>query len=80
MSKAELLEEISKLPPEERGEIWDALWTLEERHLLGSSGPSDYEKAVLDREMEDFEKNPWVGASWEEVEARLCRHLSPTQT
>jgi len=73
MSKAEFLEEISKLTPEERDEIWDVLWTLEERHLLGSSAPSDYEKAVLDREMEDFEKNPWVGAPWEEVEARLRR-------
>jgi putative addiction module component (TIGR02574 family) len=73
MSKAELLEEISKLTPEERGEIWDALWTLEERQMLGSSAPSDHEKEVLDREMEDYEKNPWVGASWEEVEARLRR-------
>jgi len=73
MSKAELLEEISKLSPEERSEIWDALWTLEESHLLGSISPSDYEKAVLDREMEDYEKNLWVGATWEEVEARLRR-------
>jgi len=73
MSKSELLKEISKLTPEERDEIWGALWTLEERHLLGSSAPSDHEKAVLDREMEDFEKNPWTGAPWEEVEARLRR-------
>jgi len=71
MSKAELLEEISKLTPEERGEIWDALWTLEERHLLGSSGPSDYEKAVLDREMEDYQREPQAGTPWPEVEARL---------
>ena len=71
MSKAELLEEISKLTPEERGEIWDALWTVEERLLLGSNAPSDHEKAVLDREMEDFEKNPRGGASWEEVAVRL---------
>ena len=73
MSKTELLEEISKLTPEERSEIWDALWTLEERHLLGSNGPSDDERAVLDREMEEHEKNPWGGAPWEEVEARLRR-------
>ena len=73
MSKAELLEEISKLTPEERGEIWDALWTLEEHRLLGSSAPSDHEKEVLDRELENYEKNPWGGASWEEVEARLRR-------
>jgi putative addiction module component (TIGR02574 family) len=71
MSNAELLQEISKLTPEERGEIWDAFWTLEERQLLGISTPTQEEKAVLDREMEDFEKNPWVGASWAEVEARL---------
>jgi putative addiction module component (TIGR02574 family) len=73
MSKSELLEEISKLMPEERSEIWDALWTLEERQLLGVSAPTTEEKAFLDREMEDYEKNPWVGAPWEEVEARLRR-------
>jgi putative addiction module component (TIGR02574 family) len=73
MSKAELVEELSKLTPEERSEIWDVLWTLEERQLLGSCAPSDHEKAVLDREMEDYEKNPWAGAPWEEVEVRLRR-------
>ena len=68
MSKAELLKEISKLTPTERGEIWDALWTLQEQDLLE---PSDDEKAVLDRELEDFKRNPWTGSSWEEVKARL---------
>jgi putative addiction module component (TIGR02574 family) len=73
MSKVELLEEISKLTPDERDEIWNALWTLEERHMLGANAPSDEEKAMLDREMEDFEKNPWAGTPWDKVEARLRR-------
>ncbi len=73
MSKAELIEEISKLAPGELAEIWDVLWTLEERHMLGSHAPSDHERAILDKELEDFEKNPWQGSSWEEVKARLSR-------
>jgi putative addiction module component (TIGR02574 family) len=71
MSKAELLEEFTKLTPAERSELWDALWTLEERQLLGISTPTAEEKAVLDREMEDYQKDPQAGTPWPEVEARL---------
>ncbi len=71
MSKAELLEEFSKLSPAERSELWDALWTLEERQLLGTGTPTEDEKAVLDRELEDHQREPHAGAPWTEVEARL---------
>jgi len=71
MSKAELLEEFTKLTPAERSELWDALWTLEERQLLGVSAPTAEEKAALDREMEDYQNEPRAGAPWTEVEARL---------
>jgi len=71
MSKAELLEEFTKLTSAERSELWDALWTLEERQLLGISTPTAEEKAVLDREMEDYQKDPHAGTPWPEVEARL---------
>jgi putative addiction module component (TIGR02574 family) len=71
MSKAEILEEFAKLTPAERSELWDALWTLEERDLLGVGTPTAEEKGVLDQEMEDYKKNPQAGSSWSEVEARL---------
>lgn len=71
MSKAELLEEFTKLTPAERSELWDALWTLEERQLLGINTPTAEEKAVLDIEMEDYRKESKAGTPWPEVEARL---------
>jgi putative addiction module component (TIGR02574 family) len=39
--------------------------------LLNGSEPSTEEKALLDRELEEYRKNPEAGFSWEEVEARL---------
>jgi len=71
MSKAELLEEFAKLTPTERSEVWDALWILEERDLLGESAPTAEEKSVLDQEMNDYQTNPQSGSSWSDVEARL---------
>lgn len=71
MSKAELLKEFTKLTPAERNELWDALWALEERYLLGSSGPSTEEKAILDQELEEYRKTPGAVAPWSEVEQRL---------
>ena len=71
MSKAELLEEFAKLTPVERGELWDALWTIEERDFLGMTAPTMEEQKILDQEMDDYQKNPHAGSSWAEVEARL---------
>ncbi|MCE0498145.1 MAG: hypothetical protein LV481_09395 [Methylacidiphilales bacterium] len=71
MSKAEILEEFAKLTPAERNELWDALWTLEERDLLGGSTPTTEEKNVLDQEMDDYQKNPNAGSPWAEVETSL---------
>jgi putative addiction module component (TIGR02574 family) len=71
MSKTEILEEFAKLTPEERIELWDALWTLEERDLLSADTPATEEKEMLDREMDDYQKNPHAGSSWAEVETKL---------
>jgi putative addiction module component (TIGR02574 family) len=35
------------------------------------SEPTTEEKALLDREPEEYERNPNAGSSWKEVEARL---------
>jgi phage shock protein A len=72
MSKAEILEQLPKLNPVELQEIRDRIWQLEEEELLsGHVQPSDAEKALLDKEFEDFARDPAAGSSWEEVKSRL---------
>jgi putative addiction module component (TIGR02574 family) len=74
MSKAEILKQLPKLNPVELQEIRDRIWQLEEDELLsGRVQPSDAEKALLDREFEDFARDPTAGSSWEEVKSRLKR-------
>jgi len=71
MSKADILRELPALQPEDRREIFERLCDLEERDLLAGRLPAAEEKAILDRELEDYRQHPNAGASWEEVEARL---------
>ena len=71
MSKAEILNELSKLRPEERRQIFDRLWELEERDLLEGAGPTPAEKALLDSELKAYEAIPGAGAPWEAVEEKL---------
>jgi putative addiction module component (TIGR02574 family) len=71
MSKAEIIGELPKLNSNERREILDRICELEERDLLNGVGPTSEEKALLDRELEDYRRNPEDGSPWEEVEARL---------
>jgi putative addiction module component (TIGR02574 family) len=73
MSKAEILQELPRLGPGERREIFERICELEERELLSGAGPTPEEKELLDREWEEYQKNPDAGSSWEEVEARLLR-------
>ena len=72
MSKSDILAELPKLTPEDRGEILDHLWRLEEEAAI-RRGPTEAEKALLDKELADFLANPGAGAPWSETEARL-RH------
>jgi putative addiction module component (TIGR02574 family) len=66
MSKAEILAELRRLSPEDRGEILEQLWRLEE-----AAGPTENEKTLLNEAQAAFEANPNAGAPWAEVEARL---------
>ncbi len=70
MSKADILAELPKLTADDRGEILDRLWTLEERDAV-QRGPSAEEKSLLDAELADYETSPNAGSSWAEVQARL---------
>lgn len=66
MSKTEILAERPKLSPQERGEILEHLWRLDE-----AAGPSEREKAILNEAQATYDADPTAGASWPEVEARL---------
>jgi putative addiction module component (TIGR02574 family) len=76
MSKNEILAELPKLTVKERLEIRQKLNELEgiSEHLPPSD-LTDEEKAILDKELADFEENPNAGASWEEVKSSIQRRL-----
>ena len=71
MSKADILAELSNLERGDRQEILERIWDLEERDLLQGSELSPEEKKLLDRELEEYQRNPNAGSSWEAVEGRL---------
>ena len=66
----EILAELPKLELADRREIFDRICEMEERDLL-TGGATDEEKSLLDRELEEYRRNPEAGSSWNEVEARL---------
>ncbi|MEJ1972633.1 MAG: hypothetical protein WDM96_09285 [Lacunisphaera sp.] len=68
MSKVEILAGLTKLSPQDRREILEKLWQMEE-----AAGPTLREKALLDEAQADYDANPQAGAPWSEVEARLRR-------
>jgi putative addiction module component (TIGR02574 family) len=76
MSKADIIQELPRLQAQERREILERICELEERDLLAGGGPTVEEKALLDRELEDYRQHPNVGSAWEEVEARLRGTIS----
>jgi hypothetical protein len=75
MSKEQLVAELAKSTPEERWEILETFWSPEEQANLDPGGPTEEEKALLDRETEEYENNPKIGAPWAKVEARLRAKL-----
>lgn len=67
MSKSEILDELARLRADERREIFDRLYEMEELALLNGAEPSTEEKALLDRELEAYRLNPHAGSPWTEV-------------
>jgi hypothetical protein len=68
MSKAKIMAQLPKLSAQERGEILEQLWRMEE-----AAGPTLGERALLDEAQASYDANPTAGALWSEVEARLRR-------
>jgi len=71
MSKAEILQELPKLKPDERQEVLERLWDLEDQDLVNGLGPSPEEKAILDRELAEYQRTSDAGAPWQDVKKRL---------
>ena len=75
MNKAAILEELPKLSPEEREEVRLKLAELNREEWMDDGELTSEEKALLDRRLADYEKNPDAGSSWAEVEARIRAQL-----
>ena len=71
MSKSEILKELPSLLPDERRQIFEKLCELQDTDLVKGIEPTPEEKALLDRELQEYQANPEAGSSWEAVEARL---------
>lgn len=71
MSKMEILAELAKLELADRREIFDRICEIEEQDLLKGGGATAEERALLDRELEEYRRNPEPGSPWNEVEARI---------
>lgn len=67
MGKTEILAELPNLKAEERSQVFQRLCELQEADLLKGIGPTDHEKAILDKALADFEQDRNSGTPWREV-------------
>ena len=71
MTKAQL-EELLKLPVQERIDLAMALWdSIAEPDLEENLPLTEAQKAELDRRLAEHDRNPSRGIPWEEVQRRL---------
>ena len=75
MSKSAILDELPKLGKADRREILERICEIEEADLLRGAAIESDEKAILDREFEEYQVTPNVGADWKEVEPRLREQI-----
>jgi len=76
MSKVEILAELPKLTKKDRHEIRVKLAELDADGWDDQNDPlTDSEKAILEARLEEYKKNPELGDSWENVEARVRAKL-----
>jgi hypothetical protein len=66
MSTAEILAELPKLKAQERAQVLQRLWELQEKDLQ-NAGPSEQEKKILDQALAEFERDPNPGTPWREA-------------
>lgn len=72
MTKAEILEELRKLPADERHEIRLELAELDGDGWLDDDDPlTAEEKALLDARLADMERHPEKSIPWDEARQRI---------
>ena len=71
MSKAEILEALPKLSPEERQEIRAKLKELDGEEWLDHGELSEDEKAIIEARLDEYDRRPEAGCSWDEAKARI---------
>ena len=67
MSKAEILEELPKLTPSDRSQVFAKLAEIHETDLLLAASPSPLERLALDEALAEFERDPTPGEPWRDV-------------
>ena len=67
MSKAEILNDLPKLSPSDRSQIFARLAELHEADLVRGAEPSPAERQALDAAMEEFERDRNPGEPWRGV-------------
>ena len=75
MIKAEILEALPKLSPEERREIRAKLNELDNEAWFDNGELSEQEKAIIEARLDEYDRNPEAGSSWEEAKARVLAGL-----
>jgi putative addiction module component (TIGR02574 family) len=72
MIKAEILEALPKLSAEERREIRAKLNELDNEAWFDNG---EQEKAIIEARLDEYDRNPEAGSSWEDVKARVLAGL-----
>jgi len=67
MSKAQILEELPKLSPSDRSQLFARLAELHEADLLDEDSPSPSERRALDEALTAFERDRNPGEPWRDV-------------
>jgi len=75
MSKAEILDELPKLGPQDRAEIQARLDELAGPGWLDDGELTDEEKRLLDSRLDECERNPSSFVPWEEAKPRIMANL-----
>jgi hypothetical protein len=75
MSKVEILEELPRLTPRDRSQLFARLAELHEADLIAGNEPSHAERQILDAALAEFERDRNPGEPWRDVLQRI-RHSS----
>lgn len=67
MSKAEILDELTRLTPNDRSQVFARLAELHEADLVSGDEVSPSERQALDAALADFDQDQNHGKPWREV-------------